>query len=184
MPRRSVVPGFRFDGRRRRACFEVTLPGTGGRLRRRKTVKASTREEALKLFAQFRAAALSERNAKPEFFSDYVRLFWPMVRMRLGARTAAEESLVVEKILNPFFGSYRLEKISGDFLRLLIRPGLFTEPCNQLSSAFEVRGLTSRRFANGRRYLAFAIPAAIRIAACHPFSLRTWFFCAADSRLT
>jgi site-specific recombinase XerD len=117
MPRQSVVPGFRFDGRRKRACFEVTLPGTGGRLRRRKTVEASTREEALNLFAQFRAASLSERSAKPEFFSDYVRLFWPMIRMRLGARTADEESLVVAKILNPFFGSYRLQKINAALIR-------------------------------------------------------------------
>jgi hypothetical protein len=117
MPRQSVVPGFCFDGKRRRACFEVTLPGTGGRLRRRKTVKASTRDEALNLFRQFRAAVLSERNAKPEFFSDYVQLFWPMIRMRLGAKTAEEESLVVEKILIPFFGSYRLEKINAALIR-------------------------------------------------------------------
>jgi len=140
MPRQSVVPGFRFDGKRRRACFEVTLPGTGGRLRRRKTVEASTREEALNLFAQFRAAVLSERNAKPEFFSDYVRLFWPMIRMRLGAKTAEEESLVVEKILNPFFGSYRLQKINAalirDFVALLRSQSYAASTINRTVSIF------------------------------------------------
>jgi len=58
MPRQSVVPGFRFDGRRKRAHFEVTLPGTNGRVRRRKTIEASNRMEALTLFLQFRDAVL------------------------------------------------------------------------------------------------------------------------------
>jgi len=123
MPRQSVVPGFSFDGKCRRAFFEVTLPGTGGRVRRRKTVKALTREEALNLFRKFRAAVLSEKSTNPEFFSDYVQRFWPMIQMRLGATTAEQESLVVEKILDPFFGSYRLAKINAalvrDFVALL-----------------------------------------------------------------
>jgi hypothetical protein len=106
-----VVPGFHFDSKRKRASFEVTLPGTKGRLRRRKTVKASTRDEAISLFRKFRAAVLAQRLAEPRLFCEYVARFWPLIRMRLGPKTAAHESAVVEKILNPFFNSYPLEKI-------------------------------------------------------------------------
>jgi hypothetical protein len=105
MPRQSVVPGFRFDGKRRRACFEVVLPGTHGRRRRRKTVEASTRDEALALFRKFRTESLAKRAAKPEFFSDYLERFWPLVEMRLGEKAASYESSVVGKILKPFFGT-------------------------------------------------------------------------------
>jgi hypothetical protein len=88
MPRRSVVPGFRFDAKHRRALFEVTLPGSGGRRRRRKTVDASTRDEALRLFRQFREAVLAERKKEPELFSEFVLRYGPLIRMRLSARTA------------------------------------------------------------------------------------------------
>jgi len=78
MARRSVVPGVRFDGKRKRASFEVTLPGTNGRRRRRKTVKASTRDKALNLFRQFRDVVLAERFPEPETFSEFVTRFWPL----------------------------------------------------------------------------------------------------------
>jgi len=117
VPRQSVVPGFRFDARRKRASFEVTLPGTRGRVRRRKTVQARSRDEALRLFRQFREAALAERHAEPELFSDFVKRFWPLIKLRLGEKTAANEARIVEKILVPFFGSYRLEKVNAALIR-------------------------------------------------------------------
>jgi len=88
------------------AFFEVVLPGTRGRRRRRKTVKAATRDEAPALFRQFRTAVTRNRSTKPELFSDYVGRFWPLMKMRLGIKAAAYESDAVEKTLVPFFGSY------------------------------------------------------------------------------
>lgn len=117
MPRRSVVPGFRFNAKRRRASFEVVLPGTRGRRRCRKIVKAATRDEALALFRKFRAETLARTAAIPEFFSDYLKRFWPLVEMRLGKKAASYESSVVEKILKPFFGRYRLKEINAALLR-------------------------------------------------------------------
>ncbi len=93
------------------------MPGSGGRIRRRKRVEATTRDEALSLFRQFREAALAERCAEPELFSDFVRRFWPLIRMRLGEKTAANEAWIVEKFLVPFFGLYRLEKINAALIR-------------------------------------------------------------------
>lgn len=117
MPRQSVVPGFRFDAKRKRASFEVTVPGSGGRLRRRKTVKVSTRDEALRIFRSFRESVLAGRNAEPKLFFEFVKRYWPLIRMRLGSRTAIYESSVVESILVPFFGSHRLEKINAALVR-------------------------------------------------------------------
>jgi len=117
MPRQSVVPGFRFDGKRGRACFEVTLPGTSGRFRRRKTVDAATRDQALTLFRQFRAAVLAGQSGEPEVFSDFVGRFWPLIQMRLAPRTASYEKAVVDTILVPFFGPYRLEGINAALVR-------------------------------------------------------------------
>lgn len=117
MPRQSVVPGFRFDGRRKRVWFEVTMPGTDGRIRRRKTLKVFTRDEALKRFRQFRAATLAQRIAEPKTLSEYVARFWPLIRARLGAKTAEYETSVVEKVLDPFFGSYPLAKINAALVR-------------------------------------------------------------------
>jgi len=117
MLRRSVLPGFRFDGKSGRAFFEVTLPGTGGRRRKRRTVAVSTRDEALTLFREFRTAALAERAHDPKLFSQFIARFWPLIRMRLGTKTATRESYVVKKILDPFFGSHRLDKINTALIR-------------------------------------------------------------------
>lgn len=117
MPRRSVVPGFRFDGKRDRAYFNVVVPGTGGRQRRRKTIRVSTRDKALSLFRQFRTAVVTGRNTKPESLSDYVQRFWPLIKMRLGTKSAVYEGAVVEKTLAPFFGSYRLEEINAALIK-------------------------------------------------------------------
>ena len=117
MARRGVVPGFRFDGKAKRAAFEVILPGTCGRLRRRKVLAVETRDQALALFRKFRTAALASRKAEPEFFSEYVRRFWPLMKLRLKKRTAVEESSVVEKILVPFFGAHRLKNINAALVR-------------------------------------------------------------------
>jgi integrase len=117
MPRRSVLPGFRFDGKAGRAFFEVTLPGTGGRRRKRRTVAVSTRDGALSLFRKFREEALAGRASDPKLFSEFVARFWPLIKMRLGSKTATRENYVVKKILDPFFGSYRLDKINTALIR-------------------------------------------------------------------
>src|SRR5689334_1747753 len=123
MPRRSVVPGFRFDGKSGRAFFEVVVPGTGGRERRRKKVTVETRDKALALFKKFRTEVLRKRDANPEIFADYVFRYWPLIKMRLGAKTAAFETAIVENDLTPFFGLHRLEEINAalikDFVALL-----------------------------------------------------------------
>jgi hypothetical protein len=40
------LPGFRFDAKAQLAHFEVCIPGTRGRKRRRATVEAATRQKA------------------------------------------------------------------------------------------------------------------------------------------
>lgn len=117
MPRQSVVPGFRFDAKEKRAHFEVTLPGTQGRIRRRKTVRVSTRDAALVLFRRFRTDTLARRGKEPELFAEYVRRFWPLIRIRLSEKTALNETWMVKKLILPFIGSHRLEKINLALVR-------------------------------------------------------------------
>ena len=123
MPRPSVVPGFRFYAKEKRAHFEVTLPGTQGRIRRRKTVRVESRDAALVLFRRFRRDTLARRDKEPELFAEYVRRFWPLIRVRLSEKTALNETWMIEKLILPFIGNHRLEKINlalvRDFAALL-----------------------------------------------------------------
>lgn len=144
MPRRSVLPGFRFDGKSGRAFFEVTLPGTGGRRRKRRMVAVTTRDEALTPFREFRAAALAKRAADPKLFSEFIALFWPLIKMRLGAKTATRESYVVKKILEPFLGSYRLDKINTALIRDFAKPLSWTTIQRYFEIAKGVAGVTRR----------------------------------------
>lgn len=106
------VPGFRFNSKKGKAYFEVTLPKTGGAVRRRKAVRAVSMQQALDEWKRFRETVLAGRGAQPFTFREYVRKFWPKIEKRLARKMAHDESLVVKKVLTPFFGDTELRSFN------------------------------------------------------------------------
>ena len=56
----SHHPGFRYDSARKRAHFDCYVPGTSGEKRRRRTVSAPNRAQALALWRAFQDELVSE----------------------------------------------------------------------------------------------------------------------------
>ncbi len=106
------IPGFCFDPRRHRGRFEVILPGTGARKRRRKTVRVETRDQALALWKAWRAKVLEGRALKGTTLDAYHEETWPKVMKRVAERTAQHDSWVLEKVLLPRLGRYELGRIN------------------------------------------------------------------------
>jgi len=114
------IPGFCFDPRRHRGRFEVILPGTGARKRRRKTVRVETRDQALALWKAWRAKVLEGRALKGTTLDAYHEETWPKVMKRVAERTAQHDSWVLEKVLLPRLGRYELGRINDAVVRDLV----------------------------------------------------------------
>ena len=117
--RASDLPGFHFDSKTGVAHFEIIIPGTGGRDRRRTTIEnvkdaieATTRYHAFKKETPEGASP-----AKPKTFRAYIEAWWSLISARTGARTAEMESTIVRVHLLPFFADRRLEQINAALLR-------------------------------------------------------------------
>jgi len=123
---KSRVPGFSYDARRRIAEFRVIVPGTGANRRRRLTVSAETRDEALSKWKAFRDQVRAGQ-AEPLPFSVHVEQVWPLLKARLSERSAYDETLIVEKLLRPFFRETRMDRINRavaqDFIADMERKG-------------------------------------------------------------
>ena len=114
------VPGFWFDPRRQRAKFEVILPGTGARARRRKTVRVETRDKALALWKAWRTKVLEGRALRGTTLDAYHAEIWPKVIKGLAETTARHDSWVLEKALLPSLGRYELGRINDAVVRDLV----------------------------------------------------------------
>src|SRR5262249_44842680 len=126
------ISGFHFDAKRKVAHFEVTLPGTNGRKRRRKTIEVEDRDQAFDKWKEFRDEVLSpitkpETRPDPLTFREYVERFQSLIEARLAKGTVELERGVLTRNLLPFFGSYRLDRINralvNDFVGELRRQG-------------------------------------------------------------
>lgn len=111
------VPGFHFNSKKGKAHFEITVPNTGGTVRRRKTIEVGTMEEALSAWRIFRDDVIAGRGARPFTLRDYARRFWPSIATRLAPKTAKDETFIVQKSLVPFFGDYELRKLNPAVVR-------------------------------------------------------------------
>jgi integrase len=123
---KNRLPGFSYDSRRKIAEFRVIVPGTGANRRRRLTVHAETRDEALSKWKAFRDQVRAEQ-AEPLPFSVHVERVWPLLSARLSKSTAYDEGLIIEKHLKPFFRETRMDKINralaADFIAGMERKG-------------------------------------------------------------
>lgn len=113
------LAGFRYDGKRKRAVIEYTVPGSGGKKRKRKWLKDVTRDEALEEWKKLR-----EPDPEPPpppsdvwTFGRYVETYWPAIAARVKPSTARNEESQLRKWLLPRFGTLPLERINAAELR-------------------------------------------------------------------
>lgn len=114
------IPGFRFFPRQHRAKFELILPRTGATKRRRTTVEAATRGEALELWKEWRDSILTRRRTKSITLAEYRKSVWEKVIKGLAPKTAGHESWMLDKVLLPILGQSDLSKINDAVTRDLV----------------------------------------------------------------
>jgi integrase len=131
---KKIRRGLWFDGKRE-ARFEVSVPGTAGKRRRRLTVPASTRAEAESLYKAFRDRVLSGQDDRPAAiptFKGYTDQHWPIGEINSASQKSQTSSLEVSVL--PFFGAMRLDAINGatvkDFRQQLKTKGYATPTIN------------------------------------------------------
>ena len=105
------LPGFKWDARTKVAHFAVIIPGTGGRTRRRTTVSAETRADALRQWSEFHDFVLKGTN-ETDTFAGYFERNEKLLMSRLAPKTAEKDLSRVRKVLMPFFGDRPLPSIN------------------------------------------------------------------------
>jgi integrase len=119
----SRHPGFEYDAAKKRAHFDCYLPGSAGKIRRRRTVLAETRAEALARWRSFveelaieskgqDSPAPSERVEAPTL-QAFVAGHFETIAAGLKASTRRSHRNILSNRLLPVFGETRLDGISS-----------------------------------------------------------------------
>lgn len=107
------LPGFHYDARKRRASFDGFVRGTGGKVRRRKTVDNVTRDQALVHWKTFRAELESGRAIDgPVTLSQFVHRFYGAISAGHQQSTRLTQQTIIRNHLLRFFGTTKLEAIT------------------------------------------------------------------------
>lgn len=114
------ISGFKWNPRTKVATFAVIVPGTKSRKRCRTTVQAFDRAEALDKWKEFRDKVLAGQNVIVQTFGDFIKKHWDASSKRLAPATARGERHILDRLLIPYFGERRLDRITsstvGDFV--------------------------------------------------------------------
>lgn len=112
------IHGFSWNPKTGVGRFEVVIPGTGGRRRRRKTQRGlPTRDQALKAWRKFREAALAGRVEERHTFASYVTRYWPTMQIRLRPSSVATMQHALDSWLLPRLGPLALDRVNAAELR-------------------------------------------------------------------
>jgi hypothetical protein len=111
------LPGFRFDARTGEARFEVILPDTNGRVRRRKTEYAGSMDVALAKWKAFRAEVLDPNAPKVRGAAPTFRAFVEKWILPAEAEPSKDEHYMLRSVVLPFFGADRLDRINVGRMR-------------------------------------------------------------------
>src|ERR1039457_5859123 len=106
------LPGFRFDPKKKRARFEVIIPETDSKKRRRKTVPVLDLADATTKFHESRRTVLDGAEEAPLTFAGYVEKYGAEIQKRVSARTATREREHLATLL-PHFGKVLLRRITA-----------------------------------------------------------------------
>jgi integrase len=111
---RRQLPGFTYDGKRKRAIFDGFVPGTKCKVRRQRTVDNVTRNQALEAWKLFRAELESGRAVDgPLTLEQFVETYYPLIAARHQASTRKTERAIIKNHLLRFFGNAELSTITA-----------------------------------------------------------------------
>src|SRR3954451_19284463 len=112
------IPGFKFNPKKHLAHFSLYIPKSGGKLRRERTVRAATREEALGLWQVFRDEisgkhAATKPPAQPQVitFVSFVTEYLEKICARRAKKTLDIYRTIAFTRLIPYFGAKQLDAI-------------------------------------------------------------------------
>jgi integrase len=114
--------GFAYDDVTGVAHFSMYLPGTGGRDRKRTTVQASSYEEAVRLWSDFRSrVAEGLRRPSPEAptFREFITDYFVSIEAGVSTNTARDYRYAIDRHLLPHLGTFRLTEITSGVLNQL-----------------------------------------------------------------
>ncbi|MCU1349875.1 MAG: site specific recombinase [Acidobacteria bacterium] len=135
----SRHPGFTYDPANKRARFDCYVPGTSGKLRRRRSVSAATRAEALALWREFldelareargeiapsKLAGTADTNRVPTLH-EFCDAYYEKIAAGLKPNTRRSHGGIIRKRLLPVFGAVPMNEIKSvavtDFMVVLRR---------------------------------------------------------------
>ena len=119
MRRRIRLVGFTYDEAAGIAQFSMYVPGTAGRARKRATVRASSHDEAVRLWSEFRSRAaegLARPSPVPPTFREFITDYFVSIEANVSEKTARDYRYAIDRHLLPRLGALRLDEISSGIL--------------------------------------------------------------------
>jgi integrase len=122
----SRHPGFAYNASTKCARFDCYVPGTSGRLRRRRTVIAQDRAEALRLWREFVEEIAVQPEAIPQpddhtpvkatiapTLREFIESHYDTIAAGFKPSTRRTQANIIKKRLLPVFGEVKLDAISA-----------------------------------------------------------------------
>lgn len=106
------LPGFRYDAKAQLAYFEVILPGTNGKGRRRSREAAADVIAATTKYHAFRKRVLDGSLDVPTTFAGYVEKYGAEIQKNVKPSTAVRERRYLAQLL-PHFGKLQMKRITA-----------------------------------------------------------------------
>jgi len=134
------ISGFKYNPRTHIAHFSLYVPKSGGKARRERTVEAATRDEAVRLWQEFRDELAGRAKPQPQptpvvapqeaavaevpTFESFITTHLEKICARLAPKTLATYRTIADARLIPFFGKKLLTQIHScdvdDFIALTL----------------------------------------------------------------
>jgi integrase len=107
------LPGFNYDAKRRHVLLDGYVVGTQGKVRRQKTVKNVTRDQALAAWKAFRADLESGRAIEgPLTLSEFDSRYYQLISASHAAGTKKTQRIIIKNHLLRYFGDTELSAIT------------------------------------------------------------------------
>src|SRR5205814_8444941 len=107
------------------AHFSMYVPGSAGRERKRATLRASSYDDAVRLWSEFRArvqAGSGRTSPEAPTFREFIAAYLPLIASNVAAKTIRDYRYVIDRHLMPAFANRRLsEKTIRDYRYVIDR---------------------------------------------------------------
>jgi integrase len=108
------LQGLHYDADRKRAVLDGFVPGTGGSVRRQRTIENVTKAQAFAEWKKFRADLESGRAVDgPMTMQQFIDLFFDDIGENHQESTRSTQRTLLDCQILPYFGKTKLEEISS-----------------------------------------------------------------------